>query len=100
MEKALRTSSAGAKPETVGNLREKEASRFPAGLYLRRMIRGVDHINIVVADLDRSVTFYTEVLGFTKTKEAHLEGEWIDRIVGLRGVKGRVVFVVPPSGGP
>jgi catechol 2,3-dioxygenase-like lactoylglutathione lyase family enzyme len=64
------------------------------------MIRAVDHINIVVADLERSVRFYTDVLGFRKTKEAYLEGEWIDRIVGLRGVKGRAAFVVAPAGEP
>src|SRR5437868_11203803 len=62
-----------------------------------RMIRAVDHINIVVTDLERSVRFYTEVLGFKKTKEAYLEGEWIERIVGLRGVKARAVFIVAPA---
>jgi len=63
------------------------------------MIRAIDHINIVVADLDRSVKFYTEVLGFAKTKEAFLEGDWIERIVGLRGVRARVAYVVAPAGG-
>jgi len=64
------------------------------------MIRAVDHINIVVADLERAVRFYTEVLGFTKTKEAYLAGEWIERIVGLSGVKARAAFVVAPAGEP
>lgn len=64
------------------------------------MIRAVDHINIVVTDLDRSVAFYTELLGFRLVKEARLEGEWIDRIVGLKGVKGRVAYVVAPAGEP
>ena len=64
------------------------------------VIRAIDHINIVVADLERSVAFYTEVLGFAKQREAVLEGEWIDRIVGLQGVKGRVVYVVAPAGEP
>src|SRR5678815_1582130 len=64
------------------------------------MIRAVDHINIVVGNLDRSVRFYAEVLGFKKTKEAFLEGEWIDRIVGLRGVKARAAFMVAPAGEP
>ena len=41
------------------------------------MIHGIDHINIVVADLERSVAFYTEVLGFWKTQEVFMEGEWI-----------------------
>jgi len=64
------------------------------------MIRAIDHINIVVAELGRSVKFYTEVLGFAKTKEAYLEGGWIDEIVGLRGVKARVAYVVAPAGEP
>ena len=64
------------------------------------MIRAIDHLNIVVADLERSRRFYTEVLGFRVMKEARLEGEWIDRIVGLKGVQGRVVYVVAPAGEP
>jgi glyoxylase I family protein len=63
------------------------------------MIRGIDHINIVVADLARSVKFYTEVLGFRKTADVYMEGDWIESIVGLRGVKGLVAFVEPPNGG-
>jgi catechol 2,3-dioxygenase-like lactoylglutathione lyase family enzyme len=64
------------------------------------MIRAVDHINIGVTDLPRSVRFYTEVLGFRLAKEASLEGAWIDRIVGLQGVRGRVAYVVAPAGEP
>ena len=64
------------------------------------MITAIDHLNIVVADLDRSVRFYTELLGFRLIKEAQLEGEWIDRIVGLKGVKGQVAYVVAPAGEP
>jgi catechol 2,3-dioxygenase-like lactoylglutathione lyase family enzyme len=64
------------------------------------MIHAIDHINIVASDLDRSVRFYTDVLGFIKTKDAYLEGEWIDRIVGLTGVRARAVFVVAPGGEP
>jgi len=64
------------------------------------MILGVDHLNIVVADLARSVRFYTEVLGFRRTADVTMEGEWIEAIVGLRGVRGLVTFVEPPGGGP
>jgi len=64
------------------------------------MIRGIDHLNIVVADMARSLAFYCDVLGGTKTKEAHLEGEWIEKIVGLSGVKAHAVFVELPGGGP
>ena len=64
------------------------------------MIRAIDHLNIVVRDMARSLRFYTDVLGFTKTKEAHLEGDWIGRIVGLDGVKAHAVFIVAPGGEP
>ncbi|HKQ32343.1 MAG TPA: VOC family protein, partial [Thermodesulfobacteriota bacterium] len=43
----------------------------------------IDHINIVVSDLEKSVRFYTELLGFIESKRAHLEGDWIESIVGL-----------------
>ena len=67
--------------------------------YRQAMIRSIDHVNIVVADLTRSVRFYTEVLGFRKTADVVMEGEWIERIIGLKGVKGLVAFVEPPDGG-
>ena len=64
------------------------------------MIRGIDHLNIVVADLARSVKFYTEVLGFKKTHDVVMTGDWIEQIIGLRGVQGLVAFVEAPGGGP
>lgn len=64
------------------------------------MVRAIDHLNIVVTDLARSVRFYTEVLGFRLVKEARLEGAWIDRIVGLAGVRGRVAYIMAPAGEP
>lgn len=63
------------------------------------MIRGIDHINLVVSNLERSVRFYCDVLGFRKTHDVFMEGDWIEAIVGLRGVKGKVAFVEPPGGG-
>lgn len=70
------------------------------GLRCASMIRGVDHINLVVSDLERSVRFYTEVLGFRKTADVVMEGDWIEAIIGLKGVRGLVAFVEPPGGGP
>jgi glyoxylase I family protein len=64
------------------------------------MILGIDHLNVVVADMARSLAFYTGLLGFTKTKEARLTGDWIERIVGLKGVRAHAVFIEPPGGGP
>lgn len=64
------------------------------------MIQNVDHINIVVQDLERSVRFYTQVLGLREVRRAHLEGDWIEAIVGLKGVVADVVYVVAPGGEP
>ena len=64
------------------------------------MISAIDHLNIVVSDLERSVKFYTELLGFEKTNSVHLEGDWIDSIVGIKGVVADVVFIVAPAGEP
>ncbi|MBN2312012.1 MAG: VOC family protein [Candidatus Hydrogenedentes bacterium] len=61
-------------------------------------IHGIDHINVVVTDLERSVRFYTELLGFEKTRYARLEGDWIESVVGLKGVQAEVVYVQPPAG--
>jgi len=63
------------------------------------MVQAIDHINIVVSDLERSVHFYTELLGLVETRRAHLEGSWIESIVGLKGVRADVVYVEPVSGG-
>jgi catechol 2,3-dioxygenase-like lactoylglutathione lyase family enzyme len=64
------------------------------------MIRAVDHINIVVSDLERSVRFYTGLLGFKEIRRGHLEGEWIESVAGLKGVRADVVYMIAPAGGP
>jgi catechol 2,3-dioxygenase-like lactoylglutathione lyase family enzyme len=64
------------------------------------MTLAIDHINFVVSDLERSVKFYTELLGFRESKRAHLEGDWIESIVGLKGVVADVAFLIAPAGEP
>ena len=63
------------------------------------MLLGVDHINLVVSDLDRSVQFYTEILGFREVGRARLEGVWIENVVGLKGVQADVVYLEADAGG-
>jgi catechol 2,3-dioxygenase-like lactoylglutathione lyase family enzyme len=64
------------------------------------LISAVDHINLVVSNLERSVKFYTELLGFKEVRRAHLEGEWIESIIGLKGVSANVVYILAPEGEP
>jgi len=62
------------------------------------MLLTIDHINIVVADLPRMMAFYRDALGLNVTKEVTISGDWVDRVVGLTGAKGDVVYLDLPSG--
>jgi catechol 2,3-dioxygenase-like lactoylglutathione lyase family enzyme len=58
----------------------------------------IDHVNIVVRDLDRMVAFYTQVLGMTQTKRVTIQGDWIEAVVGLKNVVADVVYLEMASG--
>jgi len=62
------------------------------------MVDSIDHINIVVTDLEPMVRFYSDTLGLTVSKRVTISGEWIDQTVGLKNVKADVVYLDPPSG--
>jgi len=57
----------------------------------------LDHFNIVVSDMARSVAFYRDVLGWPQTFETWLEGEWIERVAGLKNVRAHCVFLQIPN---
>lgn len=50
----------------------------------------VDAIGITVKDMDRSLKFYTEVLGFQKVSEVELSGDAHEKLNGLFGLNIRV----------
>jgi glyoxylase I family protein len=58
----------------------------------------LNHLNIVVSDMDKSLVFYVGVLNMRVTFEIMLEGEWIEQVVGLPGARARCVFIVPDGG--
>jgi catechol 2,3-dioxygenase-like lactoylglutathione lyase family enzyme len=51
----------------------------------------VEAIGFTVSDMDRSVKFYTDVLQFKKISDAEFHGEQWEKLVGLFGVRIRVV---------
>jgi catechol 2,3-dioxygenase-like lactoylglutathione lyase family enzyme len=54
-------------------------------------VTGVEAIGITVKDMDRSVQFYTEVLGFKKISDTGYQGESFEKLQGLFGLNARVV---------
>lgn len=62
------------------------------------MLESIDHINIVVQDLEKMLRFYSELLGLNVTKRVTISGDWIDRTVGLTDVKGEVIYLDLPAG--
>ena len=57
----------------------------------------LDHIGVVVDDLDAVAAFFLD-LGFEREGEALVEGEWVDKIVGLDGVRSQIVMLRTPDG--
>jgi catechol 2,3-dioxygenase-like lactoylglutathione lyase family enzyme len=53
----------------------------------------IDHVNIVVQDLERMVAFYREALGLRETKRVTITGDWVARTVGLAEVHADVVYL-------
>ncbi len=62
------------------------------------MIESIDHVNIVVRDLEQMIAFYRDALGFVVTKQVRISGAWIDETVGLNGVEADVVYLDLPAG--
>jgi catechol 2,3-dioxygenase-like lactoylglutathione lyase family enzyme len=60
----------------------------------------IDHVNLVVSDLEAMTTFYRDVLGLTVTKRVTISGEWIGRTVGLGDVHADVVYLDFPAAPP
>ena len=55
------------------------------------VVSAVDAIGITVADVERSVAFYRDVLGFERHDDSRLTGEAWDRLYGIEGAQRRVV---------
>ncbi|HJQ11985.1 MAG TPA: VOC family protein [Gemmatimonadaceae bacterium] len=60
-------------------------------------IQRMDHVGIVVDDLAAAIDFFTE-LGLTRQGEATVEGKFVDRVVGLKGVRSDIAMMRTPDG--
>jgi catechol 2,3-dioxygenase-like lactoylglutathione lyase family enzyme len=57
----------------------------------------MDHVGIVVDDLAAATSFFIE-LGLELQGEAPVEGAWVDRVIGLEGVRAEIVMMEAPDG--
>jgi len=62
------------------------------------MIKDIRHTGIVVKDLEKSLFFYRDLLGFKITKEMEESGGYIDNISALTGLKVTTVKMRAPGG--
>jgi catechol 2,3-dioxygenase-like lactoylglutathione lyase family enzyme len=60
-------------------------------------VRSLDHVGVVVDDLEAATAFFVD-LGLERVGAGTVEGEWVDRVVGLEGVRAEMVFVRTPDG--
>jgi catechol 2,3-dioxygenase-like lactoylglutathione lyase family enzyme len=45
----------------------------------------LNHVGLTVSDLDRSVAFYCDVVGFTLATRRRIQGEWFDTLTHNEG---------------
>src|SRR4051812_40873114 len=57
----------------------------------------MDNVAVVVEDLDGAVAFFKE-LGMELEGRATVEGDWVDRIVGLHGTRSDIAMMRTPDG--
>jgi catechol 2,3-dioxygenase-like lactoylglutathione lyase family enzyme len=60
-------------------------------------IQRMDNVGIVVDDLKAAIAFFVE-LGLELEGETTVEGSWVDRVVGLVGVRNDIAMMRTPDG--
>jgi catechol 2,3-dioxygenase-like lactoylglutathione lyase family enzyme len=60
-------------------------------------IQRMEHVGVVVDDLAAATAFFVE-LGLKLQGEATVEGGWVDRVVGLEGVRAEIAMLETPDG--
>ena len=60
-------------------------------------IQRMDHVGIVVDDLAAATAFFVE-LGLELQGGGPVEGDWVDRVVGLEGVQAEIAMMETPDG--
>jgi len=57
-----------------------------------------DHTGITVSNLERSLEFWRDVLGFEFSHRAHQTGEMAEQIIGVKGAELKLAVLKTPGG--
>ena len=77
-------------PAVAGGVRVFLDSAVPL---MPNSLERIDHVNLVVDDVETMIRFYRDVLGLRLTKQATIRGKWIDAVTGLADVVADVAFL-------
>ena len=61
-------------------------------------IQRMDHVGVVVDDLEAAISFFVELGMELDGGTTPVEGDWVDRVVGLDDVRVEIAFVRTPDG--
>jgi catechol 2,3-dioxygenase-like lactoylglutathione lyase family enzyme len=61
-------------------------------------IQRMDHVGVVVDDLEAAISFFVELGMELDGGTTPVEGDWVDRVVGLDEVRVEIAFVRTPDG--
>ncbi len=60
-------------------------------------VKRMDNVGIVVEDIDSAIEFFTE-LGLELEGRAPVEGDWAERVTGLRDMRVEIAMMRTPDG--
>jgi catechol 2,3-dioxygenase-like lactoylglutathione lyase family enzyme len=90
-----RAAPSGPLPTSAGCRAAPLEARFLTIAHMT--IQRMEHVGIVVEDLPAAIDFFVE-LGLELQEEVPVEGLWVDRIVGLDGVRADIAILQTPDG--
>lgn len=60
-------------------------------------ITGTNHTGLTVSDLNRSISFFRDVLGFDVSESVTVQGEFFEKLTGVDGCVIAVAYVSAPG---
>jgi catechol 2,3-dioxygenase-like lactoylglutathione lyase family enzyme len=60
-------------------------------------VKRLDNVSVIVEDLEAAIAFFEE-LGLDLDVRTTVEGDWVDRVVGLHGTRSDIAMLRTPDG--